>query len=186
MSFQNWHKEVDKFWLKHWKVSKIYTLMGYFWPKYIIFGLRMYRGVIFDGTQDWYKVWRKTNLSFQKWHKEFGKFFTRALESLKTETLMAFFCLKLKMHELKIYSGLDNDNEEWCKIWRGIDLSVQNWHNEFDEFSPKHSKTSNICTLIGCFWPKYIKFELKKVQRIYVWWYWRLMQNLKEKPTWTF
>ena len=66
LSFQNWHKEVDKFWLKHWKVSKIYTLMGYFWPKYTIFGLRMYREVIIDGTQDWYKVWRKTNLSFQK------------------------------------------------------------------------------------------------------------------------
>ena len=29
-------------------------------------------------------------------------------------------------------------------------------------------------------WPKYI-FELRKVQRSYVWWHWRLMQNLKEK-----
>ena len=30
-------------------------------------------------------------------------------------------------------------------------------------------------------WPKYIMFELRKVQRSYVWWHWRLMQNLKEK-----
>ena len=30
-------------------------------------------------------------------------------------------------------------------------------------------------------WPKYILFELRKVQRSYVWWQWRLMQNLKEK-----
>ena len=24
-------------------------------------------------------------------------------------------------------------NKEWCKIWRGIDLSFQNWHEEFDK-----------------------------------------------------
>ena len=30
-------------------------------------------------------------------------------------------------------------------------------------------------------WPKYVIFEQRKVQRSYVWWHWRLMQNLKEK-----
>ena len=25
-------------------------------------------------TKEWYKVWRKTDSSFQKWHEEFGKF----------------------------------------------------------------------------------------------------------------
>ena len=30
LSFQNWHKEFDESWLDHWKVSKIYTLMGCF------------------------------------------------------------------------------------------------------------------------------------------------------------
>ena len=39
-------------------------------------------------------------------------------------------------------------------------------------------------------WPKYITFELRKVPRSYVWWHWRLIQNLKEtrlalsKMTW--
>ena len=32
------------------------------------------------------------------------------------------------------------DNEEWSRIWREIDLSVQNWYEEFDEFWLKHSK----------------------------------------------
>ena len=83
-----------------------------------------------------------------------------------------------------------HDNEEQCKRWIGIDLSVQNWHEEFDKFWPKHLKISNICTLMGWFWPKYIMFEPKKVQRIYVWWYWIVMQNLNEswlvlsKMTW--
>ena len=54
------------------------------------------------------------------------------------------------MYELKSYRGvLCHDNIEWCKIWIGIDLSVQNW------------QISKICTLMGSFWPEYM-FELKK------------------------
>ena len=45
-----------------------------FWPKCIMFELRTYRGVMFDGNEDWYKIWRKTDLCFKKLHKEFGKF----------------------------------------------------------------------------------------------------------------
>ena len=58
------------------------------------------------------------------------------------------------------------DNEEWYKIWKRIDLSVQNWYVEFDEFWPKHLKISKICTLMGCFWPKYIMFDLKKYRGV--------------------
>ena len=71
------------------------------------------------------------------------------------------------MYELKIYRGvICHDYEEWCKIGGGIDLSFQNWHEEFDKFWPKHSKISKICTLIGSFWSKYIMFELKKCRGV--------------------
>ena len=33
----------------------------------------MYKGVVFDDTEDWCKIWRKTDLCFQKWH-ELDKF----------------------------------------------------------------------------------------------------------------
>ena len=93
--------------------------------------------------------------------------FTRALESLKIGTLMGFFCPKLKMHELKIYWGvMCHENEEWSKNWRGINFSVQNWHDQFEEFWPEHSKISNIFTLMGCLWPNYIMFELKKYRGV--------------------
>ena len=181
-SFENWHKEFDEVWLQNSKVSKIYTLMGCFWPNYIMFELKKYRGVMFNCTQDWYKFWRKTGLCFQKLTWGIWQIFTRALESLQIETLMAYFCLKLKMYEFKNCRGvICHGNDKWCKIWRGTDLSVQNWYEEFDEFLPEHSKISKICTLMGCFWTKYITFELKKVLRSYVWWQWLLMQNLKEK-----
>ena len=74
LPFQNWYEEVDGFWPRYLEVSEIFALMGSFWPKYIMFELKKYRGVMFDSTEDWWKVWRKTDLCFSKWHEEFGKF----------------------------------------------------------------------------------------------------------------
>ena len=72
LSFHNWHEESDKF--KYSKISKFCTLMGSFRSEYTMFELKKCRGVIFDGTGDWCKTWRKTDSCFLKWHKEFVKF----------------------------------------------------------------------------------------------------------------
>ena len=56
MSVQNWHEKFDEFWPEHSKISKICTLMGCFWPKYIMFEPKKYRGIMFDGTEDWCKM----------------------------------------------------------------------------------------------------------------------------------
>ena len=157
-------KKFDEFWLQNSKVSKIYTSMGCFWPNYIMFELKKYSGVMFDCTQDLYKIWRKTGLCFQELTGGIWQILTRALESPQTGTLMAYFCLKLKMHEFKNFRGVKcYKNDEWCKVWRGADLSIQNWHEESDEFRAEHSKISKICTWMGFFWPKYKMFQLKKV-----------------------
>ena len=127
LSFQNWHEEFNKFWPEHSKILKICSLMGWFWLKYIMPQVEKYRGVMFDCTQDWYKVWRKTGLCFQKLAWGVWEIFTEALESLQIGTLMASFCLKMKTCELKIYRGvICYENEEWSKNCRGIGLSVQN------------------------------------------------------------
>ena len=69
-------------------------------------------------------------------------------------------------------------------------LVSSNWHEKFETLWPEHSENSRNYTLIDRFWPKYIMFELKKLQRSYFWWHWRLIQNLKEnwlvlsKMTW--
>ena len=34
-----------------------------------------------------------------------------------------------------------HDNEEWCKIWRGIDLLFQNWHQQFAVFLTRTLKS---------------------------------------------
>ena len=48
--------------------------MDSFWPNNIMFELKTYSGVMFDSTEDWWKMWRKTDLYCQKLHEEFGKF----------------------------------------------------------------------------------------------------------------
>ena len=36
--------------------------------------MKKYRRVMFHDTEEWCKVWRKTDSWFQKWHEEFGEF----------------------------------------------------------------------------------------------------------------
>ena len=165
--FQKWHKEFDKFWPEHSKVSKIFILMDSFWVKFILLELKMYRWVIFHETEKVYKIWRAINLSFQNWHKVFDKFWPEKSKFSKIFTLMRSFWAKYILFELKKYRGVFfHETEEGCKIGRGIDLSFQNWHKKFDKFWPEHSKVSKIFILMGSFWAKYILFELKKYRGV--------------------
>ena len=68
------YEQFDRFWFKHSKISKIFTLMGCPWSKYIMFDLKKYKEVMFDSTAYWCKLWRKTDFCFQKRHEEFEKF----------------------------------------------------------------------------------------------------------------
>ena len=61
---------------------------------------------------------------------------------------------------------MGHDNEEWCKIWREIDLSFKNLHEEFDDFWPEHLKVSKTFILMYSFWEKHVLFELKKYRGV--------------------
>ena len=56
-----------------------------------------------------------------------------------------------------------------AKIESELDLSFQNWREEFDDFLPEDLKISKIWTLMSCFWPKYIMFDIRKIKRSYLW-----------------
>ena len=70
--FKKW-QEFREFWPEHSKVSKICTLIVSFCAKYITFDLKKYRGVIFHDTEKLWKILRKSDLWFEKWHEEFYK-----------------------------------------------------------------------------------------------------------------
>ena len=80
--------------------------MDCFWPKYIMFELWKYRGVMFDGIHYWYKVRRETDLCFQRWHEEFGKFSLEQLEVSKLVLLLTPFIESRKFMSLKFRGEL--------------------------------------------------------------------------------
>ena len=155
-----------------------------------MFELQKYRGVIFHDTEELCKFWRKTDLWFEKWHEKFGKFSPEHLKVSKLGLWLDAFvqsreCMSLKFTEelcvMKMKNNTKFEEELTCLsiltwgIWWILTWELKNLKNLLFDW---------------LLWSKYITFELKKVQRSYVWWHWRLMQNLKEnslklsKMTW--
>ena len=99
-----------------------------------------------------------TNFDSSTWKDEFWR---KHLKVSKNVTLMSSYWAKYILSEVKKYRQvIFHDTEEWYyKIWRGIDLSFQNWHKQFDKFWLEVSKMFN---LLGSFRAKYILLELKK------------------------
>ena len=66
-------RNLTNFYSSTW-VWKIYTLMGCFWPKYIIFERKKYRGDIFHETRQWCKIWRKLSCGSENDMRNLAKF----------------------------------------------------------------------------------------------------------------
>ena len=101
LSFQNWHGEFDQFWLEPLEVSKMFILLCSFWAEYILFELKKYRGVMFHDTEEWYKIWRGIDFSFQNWQEEFDIVWLEHLEVSNIFPLMGSFWAKNILFELK-------------------------------------------------------------------------------------
>ena len=83
---------------------KNYTLMGCFWPKYIVFQLKKDIGAISYDTR--WKTWRKTDSWFRKWHEEFGKFSPEHLKAWQLGLLWGPFIQSRKCMSLKFTGEL--------------------------------------------------------------------------------
>ena len=110
---QKW-QEFGKFWPEHTKFLKICTLIGSFSPKYIMFELKKYRVVTVHETEEWCKIWRKTDLRFRKWHKEFGKFSPKYLKVSKLglwrgPSIPKRKCMSLRFTEKLCVMTMKND-----------------------------------------------------------------------------
>ena len=117
-------------------------MIGPFCAKYTTFELKKYRGVIFHDTEE-----SDSDLENDTEETEFGLENDRNLANFHQNTWVS----KLIFSWASTYRGvISNDTEEWLKIWRGIDLSFQNWNKEFDKFKLKNLKVSKIYTLMGC------------------------------------
>ena len=77
---QYWHEKFNNF---NWNLRNLILtralehlkklhLNGLLLTKVYKFRLKKYKRDLFDGIQDWYRIWKKTDLWFQKWHEEFS------------------------------------------------------------------------------------------------------------------
>ena len=100
----------------HVKLHQICALMDSFCWKYVKFKLKKYRRVMSHDPEDWCKIWRKTDLLFQKW-QEFGEFWPEQSKVSKMCTFIGSYCAKYLKFDLKKYRGvIFHDTESWCKI----------------------------------------------------------------------
>ena len=60
---------------------KTCTPMCYFCQKYIMFKPKKYRRVMYHNTEEWCKIWGRTDLCFEKRYEEFDKFWPNTQKS---------------------------------------------------------------------------------------------------------
>ena len=114
------------------KSKKFFVLIGSLWPKYILFELQKYRGVIFHDTEEICKFWRKTDLWFEKRLEKFGKFSPEHLKVSKLGLWWDPFVQSRKGITLKFTEKLwDMTVKNNAKFEEK--LSFQNWLEEFNE-----------------------------------------------------
>ena len=98
---------------------KIGILMGSFCWNLKIYELKIYRGVISEDTEEWWKIWRVIDLLFQNWHEEFDEFWPEHSEISKICIFMGFFWRKYIVLELK------KSIVEFCLMALNIDATFE-------------------------------------------------------------
>ena len=102
-------------------------------------------------TFNWPVVWKMTQWIWQ--------FFPRAL---KIGILMGSFNPNLKMYQLKIHRGvICHDKQDYAKFEEEPTCHFKVNMGSLTQFWPEHLKVSKKLILMGCFWAKYILFQLK-------------------------
>ena len=185
---RNWRVNSKLTWVIWWILSRaLENLKNLNFNKllltkvYNVWAKKKYRGVIFDCTADWWKIWGQTDLYFLKWPEEFGKLspehvwkskiwvFSWVLLS-KVENMWAwnlqgsYVSWEWRMTQNLKRNWLANSKLTWV-IWWILSQALENLENlHFNGL---------VLTILYNVWAK-------KVQRSYIWLHWRLMQNLKE------
>ena len=136
--------------------------MGSFWPTYTMFEVKKCRRVIFHDTREWCKIWRKTDLWFEKWHEEFDKF---SPEHLKVSKLGLWWdpfvqsrkCMSSKFTEELCLVTMKNDSKFEEELTCHLKIDMRIW-----QILTRTLKNLKNLLFNWLLWPKHIMFELKK------------------------
>ena len=139
--------------------------------------LKKYRGVIFHNFEGWWKIWRKTDLRFRKWHEEYGKFSPEDLKVSKLgfwshqNLIQSRKSIILKSTEDLCIMKMKNDTKFEEKLTCHFKIDMRNLMN-FDPSTWNFRFNELLLSKVYIVWAK-------KVQRSYLSWNWRGIQNLE-------
>ena len=157
---------------------KIGILMRPFNSKLKKYELKIHRGVICHENEEWHKILRGIDLSFQSWHEEIWQILTWVLESLKKShfngllLIKAYiFCAKKVQRIYLSWNWIRIQNLERNRLFvsKLAYWQILTWALE----SLKNLHFNGLLLSKVCF------VSAKKVQRSYLAWNWRVIQNLK-------
>ena len=135
---------------------------------------------MYHDTEEWCQIWRKADLLFQNWHEEFGEF---SPEQAKVSKLRLWWdpfiqsrkCMSLKFAGELCVMIMKND----AKFEEELTYQFKIYMRNLTDFDPS-TKCLKKLHFNGLLLTKVYNVWARKVQRSYVWWHWRLMQNFKE------
>ena len=136
MSFQDWHKEFDKFWPEHSKVSKIFTLTVSFWAKYMLFELKKVQRSYLSWNWKDMQILKKNWLVVWKILEKFGKYSPEHLKVSKLKLWLDYFFQSRKGMTLKFTGELyvmtmKNNAKFEEKLTCHFKIDMRNLANEF-------------------------------------------------------
>ena len=100
----------------HVKFHQLCTLIDSFCWKYIKFKLKKYIALMSHDSEDWCRIWRKTDLLFQKW-QEFGELWPKHSKVSTICTFIGSYCAIVPLVFTVWPNGVNfHDNEEWYKF----------------------------------------------------------------------
>ena len=98
--------ELLNFWPDHSKVYKMCVSIDSLWQKYTLLELQKYIGVIFHDTEEFCKIWKKTDLLFEERLEKFGRFSPEHLKVSKLGLWWDLFVQSRKGMTLKFAEEL--------------------------------------------------------------------------------
>ena len=157
------------------------TFIGSYCAEYLKFDLKKYRGVIFYDNEEWCKIWRKTDLWFVKWNEEYDK---SSSEYLKTSKLRVWWgpliqsrkSISLKFRKELCVITMKNDATFEEELTCRFKIDMGNWQILTQALESLKNLYFNVHLLSKV----YIVWA-KKVQKSYLSWHWRVIQNLEWK-----
>ena len=126
--------------------------------------------------EEWCKIWRKSDLWFGKWHEEYGKFSPEQLEVSKVAywwdpLIQSRKSASLKSTEKLFVMTVKNDAKFVEELTSHFKIDMRNLMN-FDPCTWKSHFNVLLLSKVYIVWAK-------KVQRSYLSWNWRGIQNLE-------